>query len=153
MALKGTSKYKKGFTMFQTMTQIGNIYNTDAKSIGKILYDLKIRDYDHPDQKGFPYEQAITHGIAKAFSGRTGDTFYKYNISSIKEEVEKRIANLPNKEQPSEPSISTGNTDIKRKLKEMLTLLNRVLETGDITMIYRLKADIADMYMLLEKID
>jgi len=138
--------------MFQTMTQIGNLYNTDAKSIGKILYDLKIRNYDHPEQKGFPYDQAITHGIAKAFSGRTGDTFYKYDISSIKEELEKRIDDLPNKEQTTLQTklVATDDGNKKKKLKEMLTLLNRVLETGDINMIYRLKADIADMYALVE---
>jgi len=141
--------------MFQTMTQIGNLYSTDAKSIGKILYDLKIRDYDHPEQKGFPYEQAITHGIAKAFSGRTGETFYKYDISSIKEEVEKRIADLPSKEQTFDlkTSAAADNTNIKHKLKEMLSLLNHVLETGDINTLYRLKADIADIYVLLEKHD
>ncbi len=141
--------------MFQTMTQIGHLYSTDAKSIGKILYDLKIRDYDHPEQKGFPHEQAITHGIAKAFSGRTGETFYKYDISSIKEEVEKRIADLPAKEQTFDlkTSAAADNTNIKHKLKEMLSLLNHVLETGDINTLYRLKADIADMYVLLEKHD
>ncbi len=139
--------------MFQTMTQIGNLYDTDAKTIGKILYDLKIRDYNHPEQKGFPYEQAITHGIAKAFSGRTGDAFYKYDISSIKEELEKRIADIPKPERTTphqaNPALQSNN-EMKIKLQAMLTLLNRVLETGEIEMIYRLKADIADIYALLE---
>ena len=52
--------------MFQTMTQIGKDYNIDAKTVGTFLYKLKIRDANHAEQKGFPFEQAITHGIAKA---------------------------------------------------------------------------------------
>ena len=50
--------------MYLTMTQIGKSYGVDAKTVGKILYDLKIRDANHPEQKGFPHEQAVTHGMS-----------------------------------------------------------------------------------------
>ncbi|WP_345974008.1 hypothetical protein [Sulfurimonas sp. HSL3-7] len=140
--------------MFQTMTQIGKEYNIDAKTVGKLLYKLKIRDANHSKQKGFPYEQAITHGIAKAFEGRSGETYYRYNIGPIKEEFEKLLATLP--EQPiSEASLDTApnrlSISIEGKLQQMLSVLNSVLESGEVEKLYRLKADIADIYALLQK--
>ena len=70
--------------MYQTMTQIGKAYDVDAKVVGQVLYDLNIRDKNHPEQKGFPYEQAVVHGIAKAYTGRTGDIYYRYDIDRMK---------------------------------------------------------------------
>lgn len=139
--------------MFQTMTQIGKEYNIDAKSVGILLYKLKIRDPNHPEQKGFPFEQAITHGIAKAQEGRTGELYYRYNIEPVKEEFEKLISALP--KQPAAEGLSTPlqttGISIESKLQQMLTALNSVLESGEINQLYRLKADIADIYSLLQK--
>jgi hypothetical protein len=141
--------------MYQTMTQIGKTYGVDAKTVGQILYDLKIRDANHPEQKGFPYEQAVTHGIAKAYTGRTGDVYYRYDIERIKEEFEERLA-LKRVEMPEEnpkpekkEEHSTVNA-IEAKLQQMLTTLNSVLQTGEIDGIHRLKGDIADIYALLQ---
>lgn len=137
--------------MFKTMTQIGKEYDIDAKSVGKILYKLKIRDADHPEQQGFPFEQAITHGIAKAFEGRTGERYYRYNIEPIKEEFEKLVTTLPSQTavQSDPASTSTNSMTIETKLQQMLALLNRVLASGEIDQLYRLKADIADIYAIL----
>lgn len=137
--------------MFQTMTQIGKTYDIDAKTVGKLLYKLKIRDPNNTEQKGHPFEQAITHGIAKAFEGRGGEVYYRYNIEAIKEEFVALLAALP--EQTSidtgvKPVKSAGNT-IESKLQQMLSALNTVLESGEIDQLYRLKADIADIYALL----
>ena len=142
--------------MFKTMTQIGKEYNIDAKTVGKLLYKLKIRDANHSEQKGFPYEQAITHGIAKAFEGRTGEKYYRYNIGPIKEEFEKLLATLPEQPAPvttpatASEQLSTSSR-IEEKLQQMLFLLNSVLENGEVEKLYRLKADIADIYALLQE--
>lgn len=142
--------------MFKTMTQIGKEYNIDAKTVGKLLYKLKIRDANHSEQKGFPYEQAITHGIAKAFEGRTGEKYYRYNIGPIKEEFEKLLATLPEQPVPvttpatASEQLSTSSR-IEEKLQQMLSLLNSVLENGEVEKLYRLKADIADIYALLQE--
>ena len=142
--------------MFKTMTQIGKEYNIDAKTVGKLLYKLKIRDANHSEQKGFPYEQAITHGIAKAFEGRTGEKYYRYNIGPIKEEFEKLLATLPEQPAPvttpatASEQLSTSSR-IEEKLQQMLSLLNSVLENGEVEKLYRLKADIADIYALLQE--
>ncbi|MCJ7765908.1 MAG: hypothetical protein MUP09_08215 [Thiovulaceae bacterium] len=137
--------------MFQTMTQIGSDYDIDAKTVGKFLYTLKIRDANHPKQKGFPFEQAITHGIAKAFEGRGGELYYRYNIQPIKEEFEKLVAALP--EQPSSATDTapkpTEDDTVESKLQQMLSLINSVLKSGKTDQLYRLKADIADIYALL----
>ena len=139
--------------MFQTMTQIGKDYSIDAKNVGKLLYKLKIRDGNHSVQKGFPFEQAITHGIAKAYEGRGGEMYYRYNIEAIKEEFEKLVTTLPEPEQTAPPKAEKSNipvdNTIERKLQHMLLLLNRTLETGDINQLFQLKADIADIYSLL----
>jgi len=133
------------------MTQIGKDYNIDAKTVGKFLYKLKIRDANHTEQKGFPFEQAITHGIAKAYEGREGLLYYRYNIESIKEEFEKLVTALPEQtasEQSNEPVHKVDET-IENKLQLMLTTLNSALQTGETSKLYRLKADIADIYSLL----
>jgi len=139
--------------MFKTMTQIAKEYNTDAKTVGKLLYKLKIRDADHPVEKGFPYEQAITHGIAKAFEGRTGETYYRYDITAVKEEFKKLLDTLPGVkdagDRPSKKELVTGS--IEEKLQQMLSAINNVLETGEVEKLYRLKADIADIYAMLSK--
>ena len=139
--------------MFQTMTQIGSDYNIDAKTVGKLLYKLKIRDTNHPKQKGFPFEQAITHGIAKAFEGRSGEPYYRYNIQPVKEEFEKLVAALPERPVPETAAGAKQSDDgsIESKLQQMLASLNSVLESGEIDKLYRLKADIADIYALLPK--
>ena len=142
--------------MFKTMTQIGKEYNIDAKTVGKLLYKLKIRDANHSEQKGFPYEQAITHGIAKAFEGRTGEKYYRYNIGPIKEEFEKLLATLPEQPAPvttpaTAPEQLSTSSRIEEKLQQMLSLLNSVLENGEVEKLYRLKADIADIYALLQE--
>lgn len=139
--------------MFQTMTQIGKEYNIDAKTVGKLLYKLKIRDANHSEQKGFPYEQAITHGIAKAFEGRTGEKYYRYNIGPIKEEFEKLLATLPEQTASRHDKTTKQSSDnsIEGKLQQMLSALNSVLESGEVEKLYRLKADIADIYALLQE--
>lgn len=135
--------------MYQTMTQIGKTYDIDAKTVGKILYDLKIRDANHPEQKGFPYEQAVTHGIAKAFSGRNGDIYYRYDIERIKEEFEAKVADCPKNTKEESETKTAQQHPIGQKLQQMLAQLNHALETGEINTLYRLKADIADIYTLL----
>jgi|GEM_PF-3468817 hypothetical protein len=142
--------------MFETMTQIGKRYNVDAKEVGKLLYKLKIRDAKHPTQKGFPFDQAITHGIAKLYEGRSGESYYRYNIEPIKEEFERLIQSLPvdNDVKLELASLETNapikvQVTIQSKLKTMLSALNKVLESGEIDQLYRLKADIADIYALL----
>jgi hypothetical protein len=139
--------------MFQTMTQIGKDYNIDAKSVGKFLYKLKIRDANHTEQKGFPFEQAITHGIAKAYEGRGGEIYYRYNIEAIKEEFEKLVTALPEQKTSKPRTEHTPKADetIETKLQQMLTTLNSALQTGETGQLYRLKADIADIYSLLPK--
>lgn len=141
--------------MFQTMTQIGHEYNVDAKSVGKILYQLKIRDPEHAVQKGFPFEQAVTHGIAKAFEGRNGETYYRYDIQTVKEEFEKLLAPLLERSDDSgkkaQPQRSSKEITVEAKLQQMLDLLNETLKNGEISQLYRLKADIADIYALLPK--
>ena len=139
--------------MFQTMTQIAKIYELDAKDVGNILYDLKIRDAKHPEQKGFPFEQAITHGIAQATTARSGERYYRYNIHSIKEEFETKVLSLKTKqtqllEQSPQNKKSGKQPELEEKLQSMLELLNEVLATGEIEKLYRLKADIADIYVL-----
>lgn len=131
------------------MTQIGKAYDVDAKTVGKLLYKLGIRDPEHPVEKGFPFDQAITHGIAKAFEGRTGDTYYRYDIATIKEEFEKLLNDMPAKDATG----SAENGSIETKLQQMLSAVNSVLESGDVEKLYRLKADIADIYALLPKRD
>ena len=152
-----TIRVKQENTMFETMTQIGKRYEVEAKEVGKVLYKLKVRDGNHPTQKGFPYDQAITHGIAKAYEGRGGDTYYRYNIEPIKEEFESLIATLPaqSKVDDLKPNsvkhVAPKNApmNIESKLKTMLSSLNSVLESGEIEKLYHLKADIADIYALL----
>jgi len=138
--------------MYQTMTQIGKAYDVDAKTVGKLLYKLGIRDPEHPVEKGFPFDQAITHGIAKAFEGRSGETYYRYDIAPIKEEFEKLLNDLP--DVPIKDASGTAKKgSIETKLQQMLSAINSVLESGDVEKLYRLKADIADIYALLPKKD
>ena len=137
--------------MFQTMTKIAKTYGIDAKSVGTILYKLKIRDPQHPEQKGFPFEQAITHGIAKEAEGRDGVKYYQYNIETIKNEFEALLETTENKKENQtrvRTSVHTPSS-MESKLQQMLQTLNHTLETQNLNDIYRLKADIADIYALL----
>ena len=139
--------------MFQTMTQIAKTYELDAKDVGNILYDLKIRDAKHAVQKGFPFDQAITHGIAQATTARSGECYYRYNIHSIKEEFEKKVDTLKEKQSQhpeNHPAVerSQKRPQLEEKLQSMLNLLNEVLASGEIEKLYRLKADIADIYAI-----
>jgi len=138
--------------MYQTMTQIGKTYNVDAKTVGKLLYKLGIRDPEHPVEKGFPFDQAITHGIAKAFEGRSGETYFRYDIAPVKEEFEKLLKALQDVT-PDDTAQPAKNGNIEAKLKQMLSAINSVLESGEVEKLYRLKADIADIYALLPKKD
>ena len=145
----------KEHIMYQTMTQIGKAYHVDAKVVGQVLYDLNIRDVNHPEQKGFPHEQAVVHGIAKAYTGRTGDVYYRYDIDRIKEEFEARLAQIRaekpvESQQTGTPAPEDAAHDIEAKLQQMLTTLNTVLHTGDIGLVHRLKGDIADIYAILQ---
>ena len=137
--------------MFQTMTQIGRNYGIDAKSVGKILYELDLRDPNHPKQKGFPHEEVVKSGIAMAFDGRNGELYYKYNIERIQDEFEAKVKQLPKEEKNRNISAngSMQKSPIELKLQQMLEALNSVLETGEINSLYRLKADIADIYAML----
>ncbi|MHC3994910.1 hypothetical protein ACXWTF_08765 [Thiomicrolovo sp. ZZH C-3] len=142
--------------MYQTMTQIGKHYGVDAKVVGKILYTLKIRDPDHPEQKGFPFDQAVVHGIAKAYTGRTGEPYYRYDIERIKEEFEAELRRLQsetadNHTQADVTARTPAHGTIEAKLQEMLTVLNNVLQTGEIGGIHRLKGDIADIYAMIDR--
>ena len=142
--------------MFQTMTQIAKSYTLDAKDVGNILYDLKIRDAKHPVQKGFPFDQAITHGIAQATTARSGECYYRYNIHPIKEEFETKVTALKEKQskyldKAPASEKSKKPPKLEEKLQSMLDLLNEVLATGEIEKLYRLKADIADIYALPHK--
>ena len=139
--------------MFQTMTQIAKNYDVDAKDVGNILYDLTIRDAKHPVQKGFPFDQAITHGIAQATTARSGECYYRYNIHPIKEEFDTKVDALKEKQSKhveKNPINRKGKKDpkLEEKLQSMLKLLNEVLASGEIEKLYRLKADIADIYAL-----
>jgi len=141
--------------MFQTMTQIAKNYGLDAKDVGNLLYDLKIRDAKHPVQKGFPFEQSIIHGIAQEATARSGEVYYKYDITSLKEEFEKRVTALKEKQAMSMPKSTTpeayaSQLTIEQKLQTMLQTLNLVLASGEVEKLYRLKADIADIYALLK---
>jgi len=142
--------------MFETMTQIAKRYNIEPKEVGKLLYKLKIRDAKHPTQKGFPFDQAITHGIAKSYEAPDGGQYYRYNIEPIKEEFERLISTLQvqesvetSEEVTKRDTPSTTPTNIEGKLKSMLSSLNSVLESGEIDQLYHLKSDIADIYALL----
>jgi hypothetical protein len=145
----------EGETMYQTMTQIGKRYDVDAKTVGKILYVLNIRDANHPEQKGFPHDQAITHGIAKAYTGRTGDIYYRYDIERIREEFEAELTKIKAQapQQPAGEKAHQGREahPIETKLQQMLSTLNTVLATGEIGGIQRLKGDIADIYAILAR--
>jgi len=143
----------KEIIMYQTMTQIGKAYNVDAKTVGKLLYKLGIRDPEHPVEKGFPFDQAITHGIAKAFEGRSGETYYRYDIAPVKEEFEKLLNDLPEVPAKDASGAVHQKGGIEAKLQQMLSALNSVIESGDVEKLYRLKADIADIYALLPKKD
>ena len=133
------------------MTQIGRNYGIDAKSVGKILYELGLRDPNHHEQKGFPYKEAVESGIAMAFNGRNGESYYKYDITRIQEEFEAKIERLPKVQEDGkqEPVATVQKNPIGLKLQQMLEALNVVLDTGEISNLYRLKADIADIYALL----
>ena len=143
--------------MFQTMTQIAKNYELEAKDVGNILYDLKIRDANHPVQKGFPFEQSITHGIAQATTARSGETYYRYDITSLQEEFVKRVTALKEKQEKLLPKNTTHTlpqtspATIEHKLQEMLQTLNLVLASGEMEKLYHLKADIADIYALLKR--
>ena len=137
--------------MFQTMTKIAKTYGIDAKSVGTLLYKLKIRDPQHPEQKGFPFEQAITHGIAKEAEGRDGVKYYQYNIHTIKSEFEALLNATQEKDVnkvvvKSTIQVPSSMTSI---LQQMLQTLNHTIETQNLNEIYRLKADIADLFALL----
>ena len=134
--------------MFQTMTKIAKTYGIDAKSVGTLLYKLKIRDPQHPEQKGFPFEQAITHGIAKEAEGRDGVKYYQYNIETIKNEFEALLEMQEPKTIKLQPKVQAPSS-LEAKLQQMLQTLNHTLETQNLNDIYRLKADIADIYALL----
>lgn len=138
--------------MFETMTQIGNRYGITARAVGEILYTLKIRDAEHPDRKGFPYEQAVVHGIAKAYTGKNGETYYRYDIARIREEFEQALSDKAVAEakvakmETEKPRLQGGTQAFQNTLSEMLDTLNAVLAGGDCSMLYRLKANIADLY-------
>lgn len=138
--------------MFQTMTQIGKTYGIDAKTVGKILYEMNLRDAKHPEQKGFPFEQTVTHGIAKAFTGRSGERYYKYDIERIKEEFEAKATTALHQTSGQTPVLKPDSTlNIESNLKSMLSLLNEVLQTGEIGLLHRMKAEIADIYTMLPR--
>lgn len=136
--------------MLQTMTQIGKHYGVDAKTVGQILYDLNLRDRNHPEHPGFPHDQVVVHGIARAFKGRTGDVYYKYDIERIREEFENRVRQVQPETTPREPA-ETPEEPIGTILQRMLLTLNHAVESDDRQDLYRLKADIADLYALLPR--
>ncbi len=93
--------------MYMTLTQIGKRYDISAIKAGKILYDLGIRDPDHPVEKGFPYEQYETHGIAKAVVDNHGTVrYYRYNLEPIREEFESLLSDVPNQPEPKKNTRS-----------------------------------------------
>jgi len=127
-------------------------HDTDRQNIQRRCKDGRQRDPEHPVEKGFPFDQAITHGIAKAFEGRSGETYFRYDIAPVKEEFEKLLKALQDVT-PDDTAQPAKNGNIEAKLKQMLSAINSVLESGEVEKLYRLKADIADIYALLPKKD
>ena len=79
--------------------------------------------------------------------------YYRYNIEAIKEEFEKLVTALPEQtaSEKSMESKQSADDAIEKKLQQMLTALNSALQTGETSQLYRLKADIADIYSLLSQ--
>jgi superfamily II DNA helicase RecQ len=111
--------------MYMTLTQIGKTYDISAIKAGKLLYELGIRDPEHPEEKGFPYQQYVTHGIAEAVVDRNGEVrYYRYNIEPIKEEFERLL--LQPKKEPASPSKNVPFAQfVYHNLSEATALLKK----------------------------
>ena len=133
--------------MFQTISEIGTAYHISAIKAGRVLYELGIRDRDHPVQKGFPFEQYITHGIALPVKNSKGEIrYFKYNIDTIRDEFEALAAGDTIKEMQH----STARDSILNQLSHTLVRVDILLETLPIPQLRSIRTDIAEICTLLE---
>lgn len=120
--------------MFKNMSEIAADFSVSAKAVGQVLYTLGVRDPEHPVQKGFPYEQYITHGIAKPMHNSRGELrYFLYNIAPMKEEFEKVLK--ASQESRQTDTAKVGNRIILEKLSQIITKLHSCADTGQLSLI------------------
>jgi superfamily II DNA helicase RecQ len=128
--------------MFKTIIQIAKTYDVSTANVEDALYALGIRDGKDPA----PSEQYITHGIVQPVTDSNGQVIcYRYNIEPIRVEFETKLSESSMKSVPTRKPYSAAFS-IESTLAKMLGTLNKALQTQDLKALYRLKADIADIY-------
>ena len=108
--------------MFKTLNEIAAEYRVSAVKIGRILYALGIRNADHPIRKGFPFDQFVTHGIARPVTDKHGSIrYFTYNIAPVREEFEVVL----NAEQQDHPDTKKTRSEhfILEKTEHILATL------------------------------
>lgn len=112
--------------MFQSIKEIAEAYGVSAKQVGQVLYLLGIRDEHHPVTKGFPFDQYITHGIARAVNNKEGEIrYYLYNIETVREEFERILTGMQKKSLEKKELIDSGNFLLERIIN-MQNLLSKM---------------------------
>ena len=71
--------------MYLSIPQLARRYGVSARSVGRALYRLGIRN---PDRGGIPYEQFIVHGIARPVRVRARIIGFRYDLRILREEFE-----------------------------------------------------------------
>ncbi len=129
--------------MFQSLSEIAQTYDISAKAVGEALYILGIRDSEHPIQKGFPYEQSITHGIAKPIEDKKGEVHYfHYDIGPIKEEFEKVVASRKKARTQQQERRESGQI-LQEGLIQIEDLLPFLSDSKEQARLIQIKAEVA----------
>jgi superfamily II DNA helicase RecQ len=132
----------KETVMFQTLAQIAKTYDASTACVEEILHALGIIE----SKRAAPAEQYITHGIVRPVTENSGKVVdYLYNIEPIKEEFEAKLSESMHQSIPVR-NPGAAAFSIESTLSKMLGTLNEALLTQDLQSLYRIKADIADIY-------
>ncbi len=129
--------------MFQSLSEIAQRYDISAKAVGEALYVLGIRDSEHPIQKGLPFEQSITHGIAKPIENKRGEVCcFHYDIEPLKEEFEKVLISRQKARTQQQERRDSGKI-LQEGLTRIDDLLSFLSDSKEQARLNQIKAEIA----------
>lgn len=128
--------------MFKSLSEIAQTYDISAKAVGEALYILGIRDSEHPIQKGFPFDQSITHGIAKPIENRQGEVHcFHYDIEPLKEEFENVLSSRQKNRTQQQKRHDSGKI-LQEGLTRIDDLLSFLSDSKEQARLIQIKAEL-----------
>lgn len=119
MAKRG--KQERFSQTWVTQTQLGKRFNLSARSVGQLLVDLGLRDYDAAQGQYVPSQRAVDEQLCVATPLKDGTPFFMWNKRKVAEMIEQKIR---------VPALSEREVEHYELAQELIRLAREADETG-----------------------